>query len=213
MASSAEYDSTPRLATLDPRDDRCDDCAWPRTCEPDRTCWNAEAEASGTASRERRAEATADRGLTALDAGTAGEQHPEETAQPDAATSEDGSPAPARTLKRRGGRAPRFTAETAIAAVQAYAAEHGHPPAFRDLPMAASAQTPFGSWAALVEAAGFERPTRQTKYGKPATPAPRFKGSPPERGAEEPAPDLRAALLGLLDAGRVVVEVVFPEER
>lgn len=73
-------------------------------------------------------------------------------------------------------RKTRWTREKAIAAIQAYAARHGHPPGQndtrgnRELPTPPTANRLFGSWPDLIVAAGFDRPTRGTRYGKRARP-------------------------------------------
>lgn len=66
---------------------------------------------------------------------------------------------------------PRWTRESAILAIQEYAVEHGRPPATvdalgnRSLPPYKTCAK-FGGWATLIEAAGFPRPTRATRYEK-----------------------------------------------
>lgn len=84
-----------------------------------------------------------------------------------------------------------WTRETAIRAVQDFALEHGRPPAQRDcvgatgrLPSDSTLARMFGSHAAAIEAAGYERPTRATKYRKDA--------SRPTRDEQEPNAALTA---------------------
>lgn len=72
------------------------------------------------------------------------------------------------------GRGYVWTEDTALQAVHDFAREHGHPPTIkhaRDLPAGTLPSTPsatelFGSWADLVERAGFARPTKGTDYSK-----------------------------------------------
>lgn len=64
-------------------------------------------------------------------------------------------------------RAVTWTRESAIAAVQAHAAKHGRPPSINapgECPRQPTAKKIFGSYAAMIEAAGFARPTRSTRY-------------------------------------------------
>lgn len=70
-----------------------------------------------------------------------------------------------RRAKRRGGKPKVWTREKIIAAIQAFAAEHGRPPTSTERPsMAQQSKREFGSWADAVEAAGFAKPTRGTRY-------------------------------------------------
>jgi hypothetical protein len=84
-----------------------------------------------------------------------------------------GLPAGQALAPRRGGRRPSWSRESALAAVGAFASEHEHPPRSHDggpknaLPSEPTAAKLFGSWAAMIEAAGFERPTRGTRYARP----------------------------------------------
>lgn len=80
-------------------------------------------------------------------------------------------PAPSRSSSTIRGRVPAWTREAAIAAVQAFAAEHGHPPSHADLagnpllPSAPTAKRLFGGpFSDLIVAAGFRRPGRGTRY-------------------------------------------------
>lgn len=83
----------------------------------------------------------------------------------------------------------KWTQERIIAAIQAWAAEHGEPPtvtqwreATDDHPAKNTVTVRFGSWAAGIEAAGFARPTRgRAKPRTPASPPPaarRVPGAP-----------------------------------
>lgn len=110
------------------------------------------------------------------------EQEPEVSVEPASASPAIEPPvAPSRSSStRRGG----WTRETMIAAIQSFVAGNGHPPAHahltgnRLLPSAPAATRLFGSFGALVEAAGFDRPTRGTRYAK---------DSSSERAASQPA--------------------------
>jgi hypothetical protein len=74
------------------------------------------------------------------------------------------------------GRAKRWTQETALAAVKAYAARHGHPPSTnhgdRSVLTQPTAWKLFGSWANMIEQAGFERPIRGKNRRGQQAPAP-----------------------------------------
>jgi hypothetical protein len=68
-------------------------------------------------------------------------------------------------------RTVRWTRERIVESLQAFAAEHGRPPSCLDarhhvgrLPQQPTCARAFGSWANAIEAAGFPRPTRSTRY-------------------------------------------------
>jgi hypothetical protein len=70
-------------------------------------------------------------------------------------------------------RAPTWTLETAVAAVQRFATEHGYQPVSREagprngLPTWRAAARLFGSWNGLIEAAGFvPYPARSSAHAK-----------------------------------------------
>ena len=155
--------------------------------------------------------------------------HDETAAEPGPRDDDVVLAAPARSRKGAGP-GPKWTRESAIAAVQAWAQEHGHPPPSnhrdRSLPSGPTAQKRFGGWANLIEAAGLPRPTKGTRYrpGTSAVPAPAETADmtdPPAQAAQPEreslprpaAPDARAAALNLLDALRRFVDAVLPEER
>lgn len=74
------------------------------------------------------------------------------------------------TAKHTPKRSTAWTREEAIASVRARAAELGRPPSYKDclgdgrIPQWPTQKRLFGSFGAMVEAAGFPRPTRGTRY-------------------------------------------------
>lgn len=95
----------------------------------------------------------------------------------------------------------RWTLDTSVAAVQAWAAREGRPPRQKDatgdplLPSASTARD-FGlSWADLIERSGFPRPHRGGAGGRALSPAARqaIKDGM-QRAREEPAPVIQEAL-------------------
>lgn len=61
--------------------------------------------------------------------------------------------------KPRKQREPKTTAETVLATIRAFAAEHGRAPVRRDMPtVATAAGKHFGTWSDAVERAGLPRP-------------------------------------------------------
>lgn len=101
----------------------------------------------------------------------------------------------------------RWTTETAIAAVQAFAAEHGRPPAMGDtlrnpaLPPKTVGVRLYGSWGSLIEAAGFPRPTRATRYKTSSGSSRTVLGGSVSR-LDEQQPDLGVAATADWERGR-----------
>lgn len=104
------------------------------------------------------------------------------------------------------GPGPKWTKESAIAAIQQWAREHGRPPSSNDakgnraLPSSPTCARLFGGWANLIEQAGFPRPTKGTRYkdssGERAA-SDSGRGRPastiaPERGPDEQEPGVEA---------------------
>ena len=142
-------------------------------------------------------------------------------------------PSPPSSPRAGVGPGPKWTEEKAIAAIQAWAREHGRPPSGNDakgdrsLPSAPTCKR-LGGWATLIERAGFPRPTRGTRYkdssGLALAERPVSEETTAAPDEQEPAaaetpgpaapapPSPRAALLGVLDALRALVDAVLPEE-
>lgn len=98
------------------------------------------------------------------------------------------------------GPGPKWTRETAIVAIRAYAAREGHPPSSthgdRGIPSAPTLKRLFGSFANAIEAAGFDRPTRGTRYVRAGV------AQPAERPLEPPAAPLEQGDAGSTPATR-----------
>jgi hypothetical protein len=153
------------------------------------------------------------------------EREPEVPVEPTSAPPAIEPPvAPSRSSStRRGG----WTRETMIAAIQSFVEANGHPPAHanltgnRLLPSAPAATRLFGSFGALVEAAGFDRPTRGTRYTRPAEEGQsqnRMSAGAEARqsvrdGLPEPTPDLAAVRAAALHAVNAMFDLLEQVER
>lgn len=105
--------------------------------------------------------------------------------EPQKPQAEQEPPEPARAPTPR----LKWTRETGIAAIRAFAAEHGRPPSSNDLrglAIACSQRADMPPWAALVEAAGFPRPTLATRYRKPLGAGEPGETPTPSRGPDAP---------------------------
>jgi hypothetical protein len=103
-----------------------------------------------------------------------------------------------------------WTFESVLEAIQAMAAERGHPPAAHEnRSLAAAASRQFGSWGAAVEAAGYPRPTRGGRGRRAAANGAGFPR--PTRGTLA-APTDRAGLAGELTPAVVAVPPAPPVE-
>lgn len=146
--------------------------------------------------------------------------------------------------ERTDGRRSKWTRETMIPAVQAWAREHGRPPTVKEgrsdpsIPNPNRAVYVFGSWGSLIEQAGFERPVQGRRrhltkdssgqaltrpVSEETTAAPDEQepaaltppSAPPlhETPLRAESASTRAALIGVLDSLRVLVDAVYPEPR
>lgn len=225
-----------KVKTLHTTAERCSDCTWPEICRDDTTCWDQERrllrDVDAYRKQERRdqlaaasangdenvhlhpaAEEQADELLDQLSDGLAGGIVIEVDRELD--------PANARLIRSLGAdykvtpktkRRKQWTRETIIEAIQAFANEHGRPPTVLEstrahgLPRHSTVRKVFGSWAAGIEAAGFEKPMRSRRVRplegaaapagrEPAAPSsgssseakPAGRGGPDEAAADESA--------------------------
>ncbi|HET6303828.1 MAG TPA: hypothetical protein VFG80_03535 [Myxococcota bacterium] len=172
---------------------RCADCLWETagTALEARRAWAA----------HRRDEHSDDSGLRLLERMEAGPRKRRRGAPKVGGANQDLEANLRRTRLEGGGRgSPRVDGqdgrrEAALAAIRAYAAEHGAPPRLRDSVAgfsAATLQRIFGSFAEAIEQAGFPRPRRGARRlavpppGKPAKG--RSQGRERRSLAPEPAP-------------------------
>lgn len=129
-------------------------------------------------------------------------------------------PAPAPVPEEARGRKKKWTKEKALDGVREIAAELGHPPTANHaktdsrIPSGPTVAKLFGTHADMIEQAGFERPSRATRYGRrslsavaeptpdePAEVAPEAPEQPVEEalpGESAPPPDELVAFLYLL---------------
>lgn len=117
--------------------------------------------------------------------------------------------------ERTDGRRSKWTRETMIPAVQAWAREHGRPPTLKEgrsdpsIPNPNRAAYVFGSWGSLIEQAGFERPVQGRRLRKDSsgqTPAGR-----PVSEETTAAPDEQEPPAAATAAAAPLAEVAQPE--